>query len=63
MQEDLLDAAARMAGCTFLSDLRLAENHGKVIQALRALSADRYSPQEWQEAACYLLLSQDSETF
>ncbi|WP_295763521.1 hypothetical protein [uncultured Oscillibacter sp.] len=53
-EETLLDALVRLTGCAFLSDLHLAGNRGRVVQALRALRPEAYPPEEWRDAACYL---------
>lgn len=54
----LLDTLQEMAGCPYLSDLRLLDDREPIRRALRQLRAEEYTPAEWQDAACYLLSSE-----
>jgi len=53
--KQLLEDLRKLAGCDYLSDLRFSCSRESLLQAIRKLHPEDYSPAQWQYAACYLL--------
>lgn len=54
MEKDLLHTLSNIVGCTYLSDLRLVADPGKIKSALETLSAQEYPAYQWNNAVKYL---------
>lgn len=53
-EQGLLDYLAEKSGCAYLSELREGTKKEKIRKVLMSLHADRYSMEDWQDAAEYL---------
>lgn len=54
MEEELLQALARMTGCMYLSDLRTPRRRVLAWAALQQIPFGEYPAQQWRAAALYL---------
>lgn len=57
-EQGLLDYLAEKSGCAYLSELREGTKKEKIRKVLMSLHADRYSMEDWQDAAEYLTESE-----
>lgn len=58
MKTSLLQALAEEIGISYLSDLHSIQQVGNVYSAVCQLPAEKYSKEEWSEAAAYILRQQ-----
>lgn len=56
--KQLLEDVQQLVGCDYLSDLRFRCSPESLLQAIKQLCPEDYTPAQWKEAVCYLLLSQ-----
>lgn len=53
-KKGLIEELARLAGCTYVSDLHLSSPHRKVMSASEKIEKGRYSALEWCDAYEYV---------
>lgn len=53
-KKGLIEELARLAGCTYVSDLHLSSPHQKVMGAAKGIEKGRYSAAEWCDAYEYV---------